>query len=792
MINTPAPPRRYRLIRVGHLLLGATAVVLAVAGFTDIHTIDTVAWPLRNGFSIAAGLLCVGRAALIRGERAPWAVLGLGMVVYGSATLYFDVHKHLGAGGETVVGPSLADLGWLAFYPACYAAVILLLRRRVLRLPNSLLLDGLVGLLGVAALTSALGTLITRSNPDYGLKNIVIALVYPLADLLLVLLVASVFSLLGRRPGRVWWLLGSGMIFFVAADTAMATKVSSGGFAPGGSADVLWALSMLMLALAAWQRQPWAPPARVSGLGVIVVPTVLALAAIGILVAGAVIRLPLVAVSLAAATVLAALGRAALTFVEVEQLAETKVLARTDDLTGLVNRRGFVERLTAATRDGPAGDPAALLMIDLNRFKMVNDSLGHKVGDQLLAAVSSRFLGALRPEDLLARFGGDEFAVLLEDTDGAGARLVADRILASVEESFDIGGMTLNVNASIGSALYPGDAADADGLLARADVAMYAAKNAGTGVEHYDAAADHSPLLQLNVIESLRSAIPTDQIELVFQPKLHIASDRVSSVEALARWRHPTRGLLTPDSFVPLAEHAGLMRALTQAVLRQSLAQAARWRDSGLDITVAVNISASDLLDQAFPDHVQGQLARYDLAPDRLELELTETTLMLDRARSVAVLSQLHEIGVGIAVDDYGTGYSALAYLGGEFPVDVIKLDRAFVRRLEHNAVAQTIVRSTADLAHALGLLIVIEGVENPAALDLLRGFGCDYAQGYLVSCALPAQDITERLRRSRQDGWSAAVIGAGSQEAHAVAASRDPAHPRPPARSQPAVGSQR
>jgi len=763
MITIGPPSRRYRMVRVGQLLLLVAAVAVTAAGFTDAPWLDRGAWSLRNTFSLGVGLLCVLRAALVRGDRTPWAILGGGLLLYGGATLCSYVTGFAVQGKQQVIPPSVLDAGWLAFYPACYLTVILLLRGRLLRLPRSLLLDGLVGLLGVASLTTGLGVVMKRREPGLGLADLSMMLVYPLGDLLLALLVVSVFGLLGRRAGWAWWLLGFGLLCFAAADARVVQQTATtGGFSPGGPWDTLWALSQLLLVFAAWQRQPRIPPARAAGWGIIFVPTVLALTALGILVVGATARLPMVAVMLAAATVIAALARAAITFFEVQRLAESKALALTDDLTKQLNRRGLDERLRAAvTRAAGEGNPLALLLLDLDRFKLVNDSLGHRVGDELLVEVSGRIAAALRPQDVLARLGGDEFAMLLERTDGTGAQLVADRVRAALDSYFHVGTLTIPVAASIGAAVYPDQAANADELLTRADIAMYAAKQRHTGIEHYDPRAGGAALVELTLTEALRAGISGDQIEVHFQPKIEIASGRVCSVEALARWNHPDRGLLAPDSFVRLAEHAGLMRPLTTAVLGQSCAQLARWRRAGFDVTAAVNISATDLLDQAFPDQVRGLLAAHGLGAGALELELTETTLMLDRARAGAVLTELHELGVRIAVDDYGTGYSALGYLSGDFPVDVLKLDRSFVSRLECDPTARKIVRSTVDLAHDLGLRVVAEGVETERGLALLRDFGCDLAQGFFVGEPGPAQDIAPRLTRPASTSRTRTVAGA-------------------------------
>jgi diguanylate cyclase (GGDEF)-like protein len=728
------------------LLLIVTAVGLSVASFVDVPGLGAEARTMGFAIAIGSGVICLSRAALVRGERLPWALLGVGLVCYGCGTIYHDIAVD---GGDKAIRPSPADVAWLLFYPACYLAVILLLRRRLVRLHRSIWLDAFVGLLGVAALTSGVGVAMARANPQFSAWTMTVNVIYPLADLLLILLVATVFGLLGWRPGRMWWLLGAGLAGFAAADSLLLVVVTTGREPPGGVLPTLWMFSVLMPSLAAWLRPRWQPSAKMSGWGVIAGPLVLATVALGLLVLGATIDLPPLTVGLAASTVLAALARAALTFIEVQQLADSQVLARTDDLTGLTNRRGFIERLARVEQGMGRPGTFALLLLDLDRFKVINDSLGHQAGDALLTQVGSRISDALRPGDLHARLGGDEFAVLLENADTDTARRVANRVLTVLAEPFDVGGVTLHVGASIGAAVYPDHAPDAQTLLRRADVAMYAAKTNRTGVESYRPGSDTDNLARLDMIESLRAALGTGQLEVHYQVKVDLGSGRANAVEALVRWRHPTRGLLGPEEFVPLAEQAGFIRMLTIEVLETALEQCRRWHATGLDITVAVNLSASDLLDRSFPEQVSGMLAGFGLSPAALELEITETTLMLDRVVSATVLGELRELGVGIAVDDYGTGYSSLARLL-ELPVNVLKLDKSFIQRMAGDPRAEAIVRSTVSLAHALDLRIVVEGVETAAAMRMLRDVGCDLAQGYFLGEPGPSELITEHLRRRR------------------------------------------
>nr|WP_230205201.1 GGDEF domain-containing protein [Parafrankia elaeagni] len=527
------------------------ALVLAAGLFASVTLAGTEGSEpevvaLRASVILVSGLLCILRAAFLRGERAPWALFGAGIISYGTAGVYFSLAVEPAVAGSASAA-SAADAGWLLFYPACYVAVILLLRQRLIAFHPSVWLDALVGVLGVAALSSGIGPWIIGAGQG-DTAAIAFGLIYPLADLLLLLLVVTAFGLLRWRPGRVWWLVGGGLGGFAVADSCVLVLITNDEYSPGGLLDIVWVLSLLAPAFAAWQRQPWRRPARMSGWNVITVPLVLTVVALALLVLGSTVDLPFVTVVLAAATVLTALARAALTFVEVQQLAESKILAHTDDLTGLTNRRGFLERLSQMEARASHGDSSALLLLDLDRFKEINDSFGHHMGDALLVEVGSRISGALRPGDVQARLGGDEFAVLLENADSDTARRVADRVLHALSGPFEVGGMTLHVGASIGAALYPEHAPDAQTLLQRADVAMYGAKSGRTGVEYYRPGTEADTLLRLDMIESLRAALGTGQLEVHYQTKIELASGRPHGVEALVRWRHPSRGLLTPEA----------------------------------------------------------------------------------------------------------------------------------------------------------------------------------------------------------------------------------------------------
>ncbi|MCW2605988.1 MAG: diguanylate cyclase/phosphodiesterase [Frankiales bacterium] len=431
----------------------------------------------------------------------------------------------------------------------------------------------------------------------------------------------------------------------------------------------------------------------------------------------------------------------------------------TDALTGLPNRT----RLRQRTAEALAGqERTALVLFDLDRFKEVNDTLGHHVGDALLRVVSQRLSDAVRPCDTVARLGGDEFALVLPGVrDVAGALQTAERLRAVLTEAVLLEGLLVDVGASVGVAVSPEDGTTLDDLLQHADVAMYVAKESGTGVEAYAAERDLNTTGRLVVLGELRRAIAEDELELHFQPKADLRLGRVVGVEALVRWRHPERGLIPPDDFVPLAERTGLVQLLTTWVLDAALAQAAVWRAEGLDLDVAVNVSVKDLCSGGLADRVAAALDRHGVPASRLQLEVTEGTLFADPARATATLHGLRALGVTLSLDDFGTGWSSLNHLR-RLPVSEVKIDRSFVMRMEDDPRDLAIVRSVIDLGLGLGLRVVAEGVETEAAWQRLAALGCDTAQGWFLSKAQPADVLTPWLHAHRAEQTDSAALPQG------------------------------
>jgi diguanylate cyclase (GGDEF)-like protein len=417
-----------------------------------------------------------------------------------------------------------------------------------------------------------------------------------------------------------------------------------------------------------------------------------------------------------------------------------------DALTDLPNRVLLHDRLQQAIRAAERSrSSVALLVMDLDRFKEVNDTFGHHTGDQLLQQLGQRLGSVLRGSDTIARLGGDEFAVLLPTATFEDARQIAERLLQVLEEPFSLGGLQLEIDASIGIALSPDHGLDAETLLRRADVAMYVAKRSSTGHALYTADQDeHSPM-RLAMVGELRRAIDHNELALYYQPKLSLASGQVTCVEALVRWDHPRHGMLGPDVFVPIAEQTGLIRPLARWVLDAALRQCNRWRQDGLDLSVAVNLSMRNLHDPEVVDMSRQLLLRWGIPPARLVVEITESSLMADAARAMEVLGRLRGMGVSVSIDDFGTGYSSLAYLK-RLPVDELKIDKSFVAHVATDRNDAAIVRSTIGLAHDLGLSVVAEGIEDQRTLEFLAGLGCDVAQGYFISRPLPVDALGDWL----------------------------------------------
>ncbi len=432
-----------------------------------------------------------------------------------------------------------------------------------------------------------------------------------------------------------------------------------------------------------------------------------------------------------------------------EQLAYQ---ATHDALTGLPNRALLLRRMDEAVNSTRPRDAAfALLLLDLDRFKEINDTFGHHYGDEVLRQLSPILTGVVRDSDTVARLGGDEFGILLPGSDCERAKAVAARILAGLSRPVMVCEQPLDVGVSIGIALFPEHGSEGTTILQKADVAMYAAKRARAGLALFSAEQSSYTPRRLAMVGELRQGIENNQLLMHYQPKVDLKTRRVVGAEALVRWQHPRDGLVPPVEFIPIAEHTGLIRPLGLWTLNTALLQCRVWHQKGLELNVAVNLAPDNLQDEALFDTIVKLLGGSDALPHWLTVEVTESAVMDDPARAKTVLTRLHELGVRIAIDDFGTGYSSLAYLK-ELPVDEVKVDRSFVREMAVNERDACIVRAVIDLGHNLGLRVVAEGVEDRETVDLLTSLGCDLVQGFYYSPPLPPADFISWVTTPHDD----------------------------------------
>ena len=695
-------------------------------------------------FEFVASSLCLWRAVGSRRRTVP-VLLGLGILSWsiGDAVLASE-----SAGGATPAVPSLADLFYLGFYPIVYIALVLLTRKHLYRSGAPTWLDGAVAGLGAAALCAcfAFNTVLHSVGGDA--SAVATDLAYPIGDgLLLILAVGGTAIIPGRK--KTQWLLIAGAIAMTAVGDTFNLFASSGATSHVGTIfnGIAWPCAILLISIAVWVRPLQKSPLSVDESPGFVLPGLGAVAGLSILVVDTLHPVTPVAVGLATATLITVGVRLALSVRSLRHLTEKRHRqAITDELTGLGNRRQLFNLLDAFFAD--YADPEtvdrrlSLLYVDLDHFKEINDSFGHAAGDALLRQLGPRMISRLRTTDVLVRVGGDELAVLIMDTDSDYAASVAERLIAELDQPFELDTLSVRVGASIGIASAPSDATDSTGLLRCADLAMYRAKVGPAPYEIYRREVDDDGN-RLRLVDELRDAILDGDLEVYYQPQIDLVTGERSAMEALVRWPHPRLGLIPPLDFIPLAEEAGLMQSLTALVLERAVEQCAAWRDGGHPLTVSVNVSATNLLDSGFSGSVMAALARHDVAPASLILEITETTIIRDFDLCKLVIAQLRNLGLGVSIDDFGAGVTSLAYLGS-LAASELKLDRSFLSRLATGDTERNValVRATIALGHKLNMRVVAEGIEDVDALNLLTAIGCDLAQGYYISQPMRAQDL--------------------------------------------------
>jgi diguanylate cyclase (GGDEF)-like protein len=747
-VRTP-PSRWFPILSVVCVALFATGVGPRPDGELWDRIYDVGLYNLPYLPAVAA---CWCAARHVRPERLAWRALAVALLLNVLANSLRTL-----AAGTTGNGPYpiAIDALPLAAYLLLYVALVTLIRARVPRFHPSMWLDGVIGAFGTTALGVAflIGPYLHPADGRAALHLINLAL--PTMDVLLLALLVAVGAILGLRLDRSLVLVVGALLCVLVGDILLFVRTVAGTFVDGGPMDLTWLTGICLAAFAAHSAgsQPAVDADRSRGQSqvgfrLLALPLTSILASLALLAAGWGDQLPTPAAWLAIACVVAAIARTAVTFREVRTYNEVKQQARTDELTGLANRRALLLQGERVLAVATARRPAALLLLDLDGFKEVNDSLGHHAGDQLLAQIGPRLQPALQPGELLARLGGDEFAVLIPEAGLDDAQERAARLRELLLAPFTVEGIRLHVGVSIGIATAPVPAATVIELLRCADIAMYAAKAGREGVHVYVPDPHGGTGDRLRTMEELRTALDGDELEVHLQPQIDLADGRVVGAEALVRWNHPARGLLSPAQLLPAAEQAGLLRPLTDRVLELALAAAARWWNEQA-VPVSVNLSAANVSDLDLPGKVEAALARHGLPAQALTLELVEDTLMADPERGRTVLAELRRLGVRTSIDDYGTGYSSLAYLK-HLPADELKLDRSLTADVGTDRRAAAIVEHTVALAHALGLRLVAEGVEDDATGEVLARLGCDVAQGFAIARPMPVADFLEWLDAPR------------------------------------------
>lgn len=699
---------------------------------------------LSVGLILIASAVVFTRVYCWQEGRWAWALFALALLGWAIADVLYQMWLSF---LDPIPYPTIVDLLYISFGLLLIATIITLLVNGVGRPPLSVWLDALLVALATAAYVwIAVGFIIGDASGSK-LSEVVVNITYPILDLVLLCLLLGTFAFLRWSVDARWWLLGIGCVIFAVTDTIYLLELTTGSYTQGTALDAGWRVGIAAMAMASWIR-PGRIVTSALGLRVLIIPMVVFFATLALLIWATAHSIPAASVWLAAAALVVGAVRAAESLRRASLQAEIRRRVQTDELTGIGNRRWLNSRLDDALAGTAEGERCALIVVNIDDFTEVNDALGEARGDVLLRRLAPRIEGVAGASSTVARIGPDEFAVLIpSDVSRERAEQVAHSIAEVAARPFAMASSSaqLIITVSVGVAFVPDDSGTREELLNDAGVAMKRAKRTRAGVAVYDELQDGNDRRMLMLVQDLREAIQTDQLVCHFQPKLDLTTGDVHEAEALVRWQHPEQGLMYPDSFIGAAERAGLMDHLTVKILDVAMSQVAQWQRCGIYMTVAVNLSMTSLLDDTLPATVAATLSRYDLAPTTLVLEVTETVFMADPGHVQVVVNQLRNLGVQLSIDDYGHAYSSLGQLSA-LQASEIKLDRTFVTGLGGSDKLRSIVQSTIELAHNLGLRIVAEGVETGEDLAELQALGCDVGQGYYICRPGPADVITEWL----------------------------------------------
>jgi diguanylate cyclase (GGDEF)-like protein len=690
--------------------------------------------------------------------RTAWLALAGGVALNDIGNMVYLLHDQ---NIHPIPSPAPSDVAYLLSYVGYAIGVTLITQRSYGARILSARLDGAIAGLAAGAVAAMLwfdSVLDVSGNP----LQVVVGMSYPLMDLALLMLLVAGLSPMRFRPNVMTLALTLAIVWFLVGDVIDLNQVATNSYVPNTLLDGTWLIGIWLLAVSAWsspnrRTEPRADEA-VAPHGILVIPTVCGLLSLAVLVRSLVHHVSNVSSMLAICALLLVIVRMVFTLREVRQGALNFRDARTDELTGLGNRRSFSEDGLAKLASLNGSKRLCVLLIDMDGFKEVNDSLGHRCGDELLNIVGERLQNGLSNRGSIARIGGDEFATSCVVTSIEEGVTIAEELNATLAEAVSLDGVTVRTGVSIGVAISPDHGLSPADLLRSADVAMYQAKVSHTAVCTYHAEKDPNSRERLVMIDELRAAIESRELTLHFQPQLDLRTSAVRGVEALVRWKHPTRGLLYPDDIVSLAEHVGLILPLTRAVLEQAIVEASRLDRAGHRLQMSVNITRYDLLDDQLPSFILQLLEKNELPPSRLTLEITESSVGEEPENAKRCIEKLRARGIGISIDDFGVGYSSMSQLLN-LPIDELKVDKSFVQALGSDRRAHAIVRSAIELARALDLTLVVEGIETIANLKILEEIGADIGQGWAIAQPLSSIQLDKFLALSCVDGVFTSLV---------------------------------
>ena len=772
----------------------AAASTLIVLTTQYVHHPESGYWADWEKWAPHVCFLMIVPPILLRARRSA-RLRGGGWLSFALFAILFEIgnviHLLRQGGVHAIQNPALEDAFYLASLVALAVGAAWLTQRVFSTRMLSLRLDGAVVGFAVGSIVAAI-RFQTFPRISGGALQVAVATSHPIVDLALLMLIVAGLALHNYRPHWSTAVLMLGVAAFVVGDVIYTRELALHSNLGLPTLNGMWILGLWLIAVAAWadpddRVAPRTTNQRLSA-GLLMLPIGSGLLALSVIVMSLFTQVPRIALLLGACSLLLVIARMTITLREVRQGSLHFRDARTDELTGLSNRRGFLEAINASLDARPKSRPLAVLLVDLNGFKEVNDSLGHLVGDELLMIVGKRFAGILGGDATVARIGGDEFAMAFDVSSLDDAIETAKELADTHSDQLTLDGVAIRVSASYGIAIFPSHGSTPLQLLRSADVAMYEAKTSHRTYATYRTSHDRNSRARLALVGELRDAIESSDLILHYQPTRDLHTQAIRGVEALVRWPHPTRGILAPDDFIPMAERVGLVPSLSRVVLAKAIAEASRLLKSDRRLQMSVNISRFDLLDDTLTHFIEESLYDAHVPGDLLTLEITESSIGEDPERSRQAIELLRNLGIRVSIDDFGVGYSSMSQLLS-LPLDEIKIDKSFILALKTDRRAHAIISSAIELAKALDLTLVAEGIETEQSLSILQELGADIGQGFYIAHPLTTDQLDDflalgwegRSSASHRPGSPARVGGIvlpsliGSSTARAIGTSPDP-----------------